>query len=98
LAHIHVRGLLGGPITSRLIVHFYVAHPVTGIWVKLWDMATDSATGSNTRPAVEESKNSDNPKSRQDRLAEIQAQVQNGTYKIDALELSKRIIQKHIVR
>jgi anti-sigma28 factor (negative regulator of flagellin synthesis) len=61
-------------------------------------MTTDSATGSNTRPAVEESKNSDNLKSRQDRLAEIQAQVQNGTYKIDALELSKRIIQKHIVR
>ncbi|MDQ2777041.1 MAG: flagellar biosynthesis anti-sigma factor FlgM [Acidobacteriota bacterium] len=61
-------------------------------------MATDSAPGSNTRPAVEESKNSGKSDSRQYRLAEIQAKVQNGTYKIDALELSKRIIQKHIVR
>jgi len=34
---------------------------------------------------------------RQQRVAEIREQVQNGTYKIDALELSKKIIDKHTV-
>lgn len=38
------------------------------------------------------------PSSRDGRLADIRTQVQNDTYKIDALELSKSIIQKHIIQ
>ena len=51
-----------------------------------------SSDASNVAPSKE------TPEARERRIAEIERSIESGTYRVDALELSKKIIDKHIRR
>jgi len=60
--------------------------------LKAHETASPSATGTATaRVREEEPENS-----REDRVDELRRQVQEGTYHVDAAELSSRIVAKHL--
>ena len=72
------------------------SYPAPRNWVKIVKMIRPAA-GSDKPREPRRTGRVIEPSARERRVAEIRAQVENGTYKIDSLELSKKIVQKHIV-